>query len=106
MSWIFLVVAGLLEVGWAFALKGSAGFTRLAPSLVTLALMAASFGFLSLALRTLPMGVAYAVWTGIGAIGTVAVGILFLGESRDLPKLACVTLIALGIVGLKLFTKG
>lgn len=105
MSWIYLVVAGLLEVGWAYALKQSEGFSRLGPSVVTVALMAASFGFLSLALKQLPMGTAYAIWTGIGAVGTVIAGIVFLGESKDVPKLVCVALIAAGIVGLKLFSK-
>jgi quaternary ammonium compound-resistance protein SugE len=105
MSWIYLVVAGLLEVGWAYSLKQSEGFSRLAPSVATIVLMTASFGFLSLALKQLPMGTAYSVWTGIGAVGTVIAGIVFLGESRDAPKLVCVALIATGIVGLKLFSK-
>ena len=105
MSWIYLVIAGLLEVGWAYALKQSEGFSRLAPSVATIVLMAASLGFLSLALKQLPMGTAYSVWTGIGAVGTVIAGIVFLGESKDAPKLVCVALIAIGIVGLKLFSK-
>ncbi|RYG30340.1 multidrug efflux SMR transporter [bacterium] len=101
MAWIYLVVAGLLEVGWAYGLKRSEGFTRLWPSLITLALMAASFGMLSLALKKLPMGTAYAVWTGIGAVGTVLVGMLFLNESREWPRIVCIGLIAAGVVGLK-----
>lgn len=106
MSWIFLVVAGLLEVGWALGLKSSEGFSRLGPSVLTVVLMIASFGLLSLALKSLPVGTAYAVWTGIGAIGTALVGMAFFGESREWPRLVCLVLIALGIVGLKLFSKG
>ncbi len=105
MSWLYLVVAGLFEVGWAYGLKQSEGFSRLVPSVVTLVLMAASFGLLSLALRQLPIGTAYAVWTGIGAVGTAIVGIVFLGEPRDVAKLACIGLIAAGIVGLKVLAK-
>lgn len=105
MSWIYLVLAGLLEVGWAIGLKRSEGFTRLAPSIVTIVLMALSFTFLALALRKLPIGTAYAIWTGIGAIGTAIFGILWLGEPKDLPKLLCLSLILTGIIGLKLTAK-
>lgn len=105
MSWIYLVVAGLLEVGWAIGLKSSEGFSRFWPSIITVVLMFASFGLLSLALKQLPVGTAYAVWTGIGAVGTALVGIFLLGESKEWPRVVCIGLIALGIVGLKVFTK-
>ncbi len=105
MSWFYLTLAGLLEVCWAFGLKQSEGFTRLLPSVVTVVFMLGSFGLLSLALRQLPIGTAYAVWTGIGAIGTAIAGIVFLGESKDIAKLFCIGLIALGIFGLKVTSK-
>lgn len=104
MAWIILVVAGILEVGWAVGLKYTEGFTRLWPSVATLAAMIFSIGLLGIAIRTLPMGTAYAVWTGIGTIGTVAVGILFLGEPASSSRLLCLLLIIAGIVGLKLVT--
>ncbi|MGN6550389.1 MAG: quaternary ammonium compound efflux SMR transporter SugE [Pararhizobium sp.] len=103
MNWIVLVIAGLFETGWAVGLKFSAGFTRLGPSLFTIASMAASLGLLGLALRGLPLGTAYAVWTGIGTIGTVAFGILVFNEPTDLPRLVSIGLIVAGIAGLKLF---
>lgn len=102
MAWSLLVAAGLLEVGWAVGLKYTAGFTRLLPSLLTLLCMTASLGLLGLALRSLPLGTAYAVWTGIGTVGTVLVGITVLGEPADARRLACIVLIVAGIVGLKL----
>ncbi|HEY8418212.1 MAG TPA: quaternary ammonium compound efflux SMR transporter SugE [Limnochordales bacterium] len=102
MAWLALVVAGLLEVGWATAMKLSEGFTRLGPTIATFALMLISFGLLSFAMRSLPLGTAYAVWTGIGAVGSVLVGILFLNESRDAVRLVCLGLILAGIVGLRL----
>jgi quaternary ammonium compound-resistance protein SugE len=102
MSWLYLAVAGLFEIGWAVGLKYTDGFTRLWPSLWTVAAMAISFVLLSLALRTLPMGTAYAVWTGIGAVGTAIVGIFLLNESTDPMRLGCIGLIVAGIVGLKL----
>ncbi|HEY0866016.1 MAG TPA: quaternary ammonium compound efflux SMR transporter SugE [Fimbriimonas sp.] len=102
MSWVYLFLAGILEAGWAIGLKQSEGFSKPVPSLFTLVLMAASFGLLALALKHLPVGTAYAVWTGIGAVGTAILGIVFLGEPRDLARLACIGLIAAGIVGLKL----
>lgn len=98
-----LFIAGLLETGWAIGLKYSNGFTRLGPSVATLGLMAASFFLLAQALKTIPIGTGYAVWTGIGAIGTVIVGMVFLGESRDVGRIFCLFLIAAGIVGLKFF---
>lgn len=103
MSWIYLFVAGLLEIGWAYFMKRSDGFSKFGPSVITIALMVASFGLLGLALRQLPVGTAYAIWTGIGAVGTVILGIVLLGESTSWPKMICILLIALGILGLKLF---
>lgn len=102
MPWILLVIAGLFEVAWAVGLKYTQGFTRLWPSVGTLAAMAASVVLLALAMRDLPAGTAYAVWTGIGAVGTVLLGIWLLGEPATLARLACVGLIVAGIVGLKL----
>lgn len=102
MSWFYLVVAGLLEVGWALGLKYTAGFTRLWPSLFTLATMAGSVGLLGLALRVLPLGTAYAVWTGIGTVGTAVAGMLLLGEPAGALRLLSIGLIVAGIVGLKL----
>jgi quaternary ammonium compound-resistance protein SugE len=105
VSWFYLTLAGLFEIAWAIGLKRSAGFTILGPSVFTVAFMAASVWLLALALRELPVGTAYAVWTGIGAIGTAIAGMLFLGEPRDAARLVCIALIASGIVGLKLFAK-
>jgi quaternary ammonium compound-resistance protein SugE len=104
MSWFYLLVAGLLEVAWAVALKYSAGFTRLVPSSVTLVAMAGSVGMLGLALRTLPLGTAYAVWTGIGTVGTAVAGMLLLGEPAGALRLLSIGLIVAGIVGLKLLS--
>ena len=102
MSWLYLAVAGLFEIGWAVGLKYADGFTRLWPSLWTVAAMVVSFVLLSLALRSLPIGTAYAVWTGIGAVGTAIFGIVVLNESADPMRLGCIGLIVAGIVGLKL----
>lgn len=102
MVWLALVVAGLFEVVWAMGLKYTEGFTRPWPTAGTLIAMAASFGLLSYALKELPLGTAYAVWTGIGAVGTAIVGIMFLGEAASAARLACICLIAAGIAGLKL----
>ncbi len=102
MSWFYLVIAGLLEVVWAAGMKYSEGFTRFWPSVGTLVAMIASFALLSVAMRTIPLGTAYAIWTGIGAAGAVIVGMLFLGEPRDALRMVCVGLILSGIVGLKL----
>ncbi len=96
MPWTCLVIAGLLEIGWAVGLKYTHGFTRLWPSVATLCAMAASFGLLSAALRTIPVGTGYAVWTGIGAAGTTVVGMLFLGESREVLRILCLVLIVAG----------
>lgn len=102
MEWILLIVAGLFEIGWAVGLKYSDGLTRLIPSLVTAVMMAISLGLLGIALRTLPLGTAYAVWTGVGAVGTAAVGIAVFGDSAHPARLGCIALIVLGIAGLKL----
>jgi quaternary ammonium compound-resistance protein SugE len=102
MPWLLLVIAGLLEVVWAIGLKYTEGFTRLWPSVGTGAAMVASVLLLGLAMRTLPVGTAYAVWTGIGAVGTVILGIALFGEPATLARLACVGLIVAGIAGLKL----
>lgn len=102
MAWLTLFVAGLFEVGWAIGLKYTEGFSRLVPTLLTGASMIVSLGLLGLALKTLPVGTAYAVWTGIGTIGTAILGIVLLGEPAGLLRLACIGLIVAGIVGLKL----
>ena len=102
MAWIILTLAGLFEVGWAVGLKYTEGFTRIVPTLLTVASMAVSLGLLGLALRTLPLGTAYAVWTGIGTIGTALLGITLFGESAAVLRLGCIGLIVAGIVGLKL----
>jgi quaternary ammonium compound-resistance protein SugE len=102
MAWTLLLVAGLLEIGWAIGLKYTDGFTRLAPSAVTLVAMVASVVCLALALRTIPVGTGYAVWTGIGAVGTALLGIVLFGESAGAARLACIGLIVAGIVGLKI----
>ena len=102
MAWVILVLAGILEIGWAVGLKYAAGFTRLWPSVATLSAMAGSLALLGVALRTLPLGAAYAVWTGIGTVGTVFAGMLLFGEAASLVRLLCVCLILSGIVGLRL----
>jgi quaternary ammonium compound-resistance protein SugE len=105
MSWFYLVLAGITEVAWAIGLKYTNGWSRLGPSLVTGALMIVSFVFLSLALKTLPLGTSYAVWTGIGAAGTAVAGIYLFGEPRDLPRLLCIVLIITGVLGLRLLSR-
>ena len=102
MAWVFLSVAGLFEIGWAIGLKYTQGFTRLTPSLLTLASMALSMLLLGLALKTLPVGTAYAVWTGIGTVGTALLGIYLFGEPATALRLVCIGLIVAGILGLKL----
>lgn len=101
MAWVWLVLAGLLEIGWAVGLKLSEGFTRLWPSVWTVVAMAASLGLLGLALKTLPVGTAYAIWTGIGAVGTAAFGMLVLGEPATALRIGGIALIAAGIATLK-----
>lgn len=102
MAWIYLLLAGLTEVAWAVGLKYTHGWTRLWPSLITGSLIVISLVLLSQALKTLPIGTGYAVWTGIGAVGTVIVGILFFNEPRTAMRLACIALILIGIIGLKM----
>jgi quaternary ammonium compound-resistance protein SugE len=104
MAWLHLFLAGLLEVAWAFGLKQSHGFTRLAPTLFTLVTMAGSFTLLALAMRSLPLGTAYAIWTGIGTVGTAILGMILFDEQATAVRLACIALIVAGIVGLKLVT--
>jgi quaternary ammonium compound-resistance protein SugE len=102
MAWAYLFLAGILEIVWAFSMKQSDGFSRLAPSLVTLVAMTASFGLLALAMRSLPLGTAYAIWTGIGAVGAFFVGIAVLGEPATPMRLAGAFLVAAGLAVLKL----
>ncbi|HAV64127.1 MAG TPA: quaternary ammonium compound-resistance protein SugE [Verrucomicrobiales bacterium] len=101
MAWTFLIIAGLLEIGWAIGLKHTQGFSKLWPSLATLLAMVASFALLAQALKTIPVGTGYAVWTGIGAAGTAIIGMVFLGESREVLRVLCIVLIVAGVVGLK-----
>ncbi|MFP0198885.1 MULTISPECIES: quaternary ammonium compound efflux SMR transporter SugE [Pseudomonas] len=101
MSWIILFFAGLFEVGWAVGLKFTDGFTRPLPTVLTVAAMAISLGLLGLAMKELPLGTAYAIWTGVGAVGTVIAGIILFGESMALIRLASVALIVTGLIGLK-----
>ena len=102
MAWIFLLSAGVLEIVWAFSMKQSNGFTRLWPSVITLVAMIASFGLLAAAMRTLPLGTAYTIWTGIGAVGAFIVGVVFLGEHLSLMRIAAAVLIVSGLVLMKL----
>ena len=102
MNWIYLIVAGFLEVGWAIGLKYTEGWTRLWPSILTGATMIASFYFLSLALKSLPIGTAYAVWTGIGTVGAAVLGMILFDEPRDITRILCILLIVAGIAGLKI----
>jgi quaternary ammonium compound-resistance protein SugE len=102
MAWLLLVVAGVLEIAFAYGMKSSEGFTRLMPSLLTVATGLTSVVLLSLAMRTLPMGTGYAVWTGIGAAGTAFVGIAVMGDSAAPLRLLCIALILAGVIGLKL----
>ncbi|HLT78229.1 MAG TPA: quaternary ammonium compound efflux SMR transporter SugE [Ferrovibrio sp.] len=104
MAWLILFLAGLAEVGWAVGLKYTHGFTRLWPTLGTIASMIISLWLLGLALKSLPLGTAYAVWTGIGTIGTAILGIILFGESAAVLRLVCIGLIVAGIIGLKLAT--
>jgi quaternary ammonium compound-resistance protein SugE len=104
MAWLYLFVAGLFEVAWAIGLKYTEGFSRPLPSVLTVIAMACSLGLLALALKTLPVGTAYAVWTGIGAVGTAALGIYLFGEPATLSRLICIALIIAGITGLRVVT--
>jgi len=102
MAWAYLAVAGMFEIGWAIGLKYSDGFSKPIPSLLTVVAMAFSLWLLSLAMKTIPVGTAYAVWTGIGAVGVAILGMVLFGESRDVLRITCLFLIIAGIVGLKL----
>ena len=102
MAWIILFFAGLSEIGWAVGLKYTEGFTRLVPSALTISCMIVSILLLGLALKTLPLGTAYAIWTGIGTVGTALLGIYLFGEAASAIRLACIALIVSGIIGLKL----
>lgn len=101
MSWFLLIIAGLFEIAWAIGLKSTDGFTRLWPTVGTIAALVISIGLLGIAAKSLPIGTAYAIWTGIGAMGTVICGILFLGDPATFLRIACIGLILLGVVGLK-----
>lgn len=105
MAWIILFIAGLFEIGWAVGLKYTEGFTRVGPTVFTAVSLVASMALLGLAVRSLPLGTAYAVWTGIGAAGTVILGIILFKEPATVARLVCVGLILSGILGLKLLTK-
>lgn len=102
MNWVFLVIAGIFEIGWAIGLKYTDGWSRLWPSIITLVLMGVSFYCLSQAVRTLPIGTAYAIWTGIGTVGAAIVGMILFDEPRDILRILCIVLIIGGIAGLKL----
>ena len=102
MAWMYLIVAGIFEIGWAIGLKYTQGFTRVLPSIATVGAMIVSFALLSRALKTIPVGTAYAVWTGIGATGTAILGMVLFGESRDVLRTFCILLIIAGVVGLKI----
>lgn len=104
MAWLILFLAGLFEVGWAVGLKYTEGFTRVVPTVLTVGSMIVSLGLLGLALKTLPLGTAYAIWTGVGTVGTAIVGMALFAESTDVLRLASIGLIVAGIVGLKLVT--
>jgi quaternary ammonium compound-resistance protein SugE len=105
MAWVALFLAGVLEIGWAVGLKYTEGFTRPGPTLATAASLIASMGLLGLALRTLPLGTAYAVWTGIGTVGTAIVGMLLFREPASAPRVLCIAVIVAGIIGLKLTSR-
>lgn len=102
MAWAYLAVAGLFEIGWAIGLKYSDGFSKPLPSLLTAVAMGLSIWLLALAMKTIPVGTAYAVWTGIGAVGVAVLGMLLFGESREIMRVTCLFLIVTGIVGLKI----
>lgn len=104
MAWVYLVAAALFECGWAIGLKYTEGFTKLTPSVLTVIGMAISFWLLSLALKTIPIGTAYAIWVGLGAVGVAILGMVLFGESREMMKIICLALIVTGVIGLKLFT--
>jgi len=104
MSWIYLFIAGLFEIGWAVGLKYTEGFTKLWPSVITIIGMILSFYFLSAAVKTIPIGTAYAIWTGIGAVGTAIFGMILFGESKEFIRIFFILIIVIGIIGLKIFS--
>lgn len=104
MPWLILLVAGVFEIMWATSLKASGGFTRIGPTLFTIITLICSFVFLAMALKNLPVGTAYAVWTGIGAVGTVITGIFLFQEPFDAPRMICLAMIVAGIAGLRFFS--
>jgi len=104
MAWVYLVIAGLFECGWAIGLKYTDGFTKIVPTGLTVAAMGISFWLLALAMKTIPIGTAYAIWTGIGAVGVAILGMILFDESRDIIRILCLGLIVAGIIGLKLFS--
>lgn len=106
MYWIILLIAGLLECIWAIGLKYTEGFTKLWPSFIAGSAMLASVFLLSISMKSIPIGTAYAIWTGIGAAGVVLIGMLFLGEPREIARIICICLIVFGVIGLKVFSKG
>ncbi|WP_076592685.1 quaternary ammonium compound efflux SMR transporter SugE [Herminiimonas arsenitoxidans] len=106
MSWLILVIAGVLEVGWAIGLKYTEGFTKLWPTVGTVLAMVVSVALLGIAMKTLPVGTAYAVWTGIGTVGTVILGMVLLGDAVTAVRIFCILLIVCGIAGLKIFSPG
>lgn len=105
MAWTYLFIAGLLEIGWAIGLKYTDGFTRLVPSALTITAMVVSMYLLALASRDLPIGTAYTVWVGIGAVGAAVLGMILFGEARDPARLICLAMIVAGVVGLKMFSQ-
>ncbi|GAA0204604.1 quaternary ammonium compound efflux SMR transporter SugE [Kangiella japonica] len=106
MAWVYLCIAGLFECAWAIGLKYTEGFTKAVPTAFTIVAMIISFWLLSIAMKTIPVGTAYAVWTGIGAVGVAILGMFLFNESKDILRILCLLLIVTGIVGLKLVSKG
>ena len=106
MAWLYLVIAGLFECAWAIGLKYTEGFSKPTPTIFTLVAMAISFWLLSVAMKTIPVGTAYAIWTGIGAVGVAVMGMFLFNESKDILRILCLLLIVTGIIGLKLVSKG
>ena len=104
MAWLYLIIAGLFECGWAIGLKYTDGFTKLWPSVLTVGAMVVSFWLLSLSVRSVPIGTAYAVWTGVGAVGVAILGIALFSEPKDIARILCIALIVAGVVGLQLFS--
>ena len=104
MAWVYLILAGICEIGWAFGLKYSDGFSKIGISIVTVIVMILSFVLLAQAMKSLPLGTAYGIWTGVGAAGTAILGIVFLNEPRDAVRIICILMIISGVVGLKLFS--